>query len=301
MMWPRGREPRARPRTSARLATVLPTTVLATAVLGAAVACDPGPASWVVEHEGRRSTLVGTMHAEVDVAELPAQVFEELARARVLVTEADVRASAVPPADFLEAITLPDEQTLQDLVSPEDWTVLRDAMAFMDLNVAARTQPWFVEGQLVMHELPQDLEPVDEGLVTRAEQGQVSLGFFESWSEQVSALNGLGLDDGLQVLMQTARDPAASAAAHLQWADAYVAGDVDEMTRLAFDEEAMTLRPAYYEQIVFRHEGWLDRVEAEVQQGDAVIAVGFMHLLTARGLPALLEERGYRVTERSAR
>lgn len=282
-------------------ATVILATAVVAAVLTTTLACDPGPASWVVEHEGRRSTLVGTMHAEVDVSELPAQVFDELDRARVLITEADVRPSAVPPAEFLDAITLPDEQTLQDLVSAEDWIVLRDAMAFMDLNVAARTQPWFVEAQIVMYELPQDLEPVDEGLVARAEQGGVALDFFESWSSQVSALNGLGLDDGLLVLMQTARDPAVAAAAHLQWADAYVAGDVDEMTRLAFDEEAMALRPAYYEEIVFRHQGWLERVEEEVRAGDAIIAVGFMHLLTERGLPALLQERGYLVTERSAR
>ncbi|MCC7073161.1 MAG: TraB/GumN family protein [Deltaproteobacteria bacterium] len=261
-------------------------------------ACRPAPASWVVEHEGKRSTLVGTMHAEADLSVLAPEVFDELARARVLVTEADVRGSAVAPTEFLAAITLPDEQTLQDLVSAADWSVLVAAMDFMDMNVAARAQPWFVEGQIVVHELPDDIEPIDEGLVARAEQQGIPLAFFETWQAQVAALNGLGLEDGLAVLLETARDPAAAAAAHLVWAEAYTAGDVEEMTALAFDEAAVAARPAYYEQIVFRHEGWLDQVEEQVRMGDAVIAVGFMHLLTERGLPALLEARGYRVVER---
>ncbi len=277
-------------------AVALTLPVLAVLVIGA---CRPAPASWVVEHEGKRSTLVGTMHAEADVGVLAPEVFDELARARVLVTEADVRASAVDAAEFLTAITLPDDATLQDLVSAEDWAVLVQAMAFMDLNVAARTQPWFVEGQIVVHELPDDIEPIDEGLVARAQAKGTPLAFVETWQAQVSALNALGLDDGLAVLLETARDPPAAAAAHLTWADAYVAGDLERMTALAFDDAALAARPAYYEQIVYRHEGWLEQVEAEVQAGDAVIAVGFMHLLTERGLPALLEARGYRVIERA--
>lgn len=267
----------------------------------ACAACSPEPASWVVEHDGKRSTLVGTMHAEVDVATLPAAVFDELARARVLVTEADVRPTALDANAFLDAITLPDDQTLQELVDADDWQVIVQAAAFMDLNVAARVQPWFLEGQIVVHELPQDIEPVDAGLVARAEDGGVPLAFFETWQEQVAALNGLGLDDGLAVLLPTARDPAAAAAAHLEWAEAYRAGDLPQMTALAFDDQAMADRPDYYQEIVDRHAGWLDLVEQQVRGGDAVIAVGFMHLLTERGLPTLLEQRGYRVTERSAR
>lgn len=275
--------------------------IASTLLAAAALSCAAEPASWVIEHEGQRSTLVGTMHAEVDIDELPAQVFEELSRARVLVTEADVRESAIDPGEFLDAITLPGDQTLQDLVPPPDWQVLQQAMSFMDLNVAARAQPWFVEGQIVLHHLPEGIEPVDAGLVARAEQGSVPLDFFETWDQQVQALNALGLDDGLEVLMQTARDPEAAAAAHLEWAEAYVAGDVERMSALAFDAAAMEARPAYYEQIVFRHDAWLERVEEEVRQGDAFIAVGFMHVLGERGLVALLEERGYSVTERSAR
>ncbi|OGQ23276.1 MAG: hypothetical protein A2138_13515 [Deltaproteobacteria bacterium RBG_16_71_12] len=254
-----------------------------------------------MEHEGKRSTLVGTMHAEVDVEELSPEVLDEVARARVLVTEADVRASALDADAFLAAITLPDGQTLQELVDADDWQAIVQATAFMDLNVAARVQPWFVEGQIVAHELPQDIEPVDAGLVAKAEEGAVPLAFFESWQEQVAALNGLGLDDGLAVLLPTARDPGAAAAAHLEWAEAYRAGDVERMAALAFDDEALAGRPAYYQQIVFRHEGWIDAVEEQVRAGDSVIAVGFMHLLTDRGLPALLEGRGYRVIERAAR
>ena len=252
----------------------------------------------MVEYQGKRSTLVGTMHAEVDVSSLSPAIFDELSRARVLITEADVRPAALSSADLLEAVQLEGAQSVEDLVAPEDWQHIRAAAPSVDPAILARMQPWFTEGQVVLARLPHDIEPVDAGLVARAETGGVALAFFETWQEQVAALNGLGVEDGLAVLLPTARDPDAAVAAHLDWADAYQEGDVEAMSGLAFDRAAVEARPAYYEQIVFRHEGWLARVEDELRQGDAVIAVGFMHLLTERGLPAQLASRGFAVSQR---
>ncbi|MCC7383321.1 MAG: TraB/GumN family protein [Deltaproteobacteria bacterium] len=257
-----------------------------------------GPPSWVVEHEGRQSTLLGTMHAEVDLSELSPTILDQVTHARVLVTEADVRSSTVSQADLLAAVTLEGTQSIQDLVSPGDWQMVVRAASFVEPAQLARLQPWFIEGQIVLRNLPSDIEPIDAGLVARAERAGTPLAFFETWREQVTALNGLGVDDGLAILLRTARDPSATAAAHLEWADAYVAGDVERMTALAFDPAAMTARPAFYQQIVFRHDAWLARLDEEVRAGDAVIAVGFMHMLTDRGLPARLAARGYKVTER---
>ena len=61
--------------------------------------------------------------------------------------------------------------------------------------------------------------------------------------------------------------------------------------------EAQAARPEFYEQILYaRNDAWLPVIEAQLDVGDAFIAVGFMHMLTDRGLVALLEARGYEVT-----
>jgi uncharacterized protein YbaP (TraB family) len=254
----------------------------------------PHPPFWRVTHEGRTSLLVGTMHQEVDVTALSPEVLDAVSRARTVVTEADVR--GVSTGALLQAVTLPDGQNVREAVSDDDWDhIARAVSASIEPARAETLQPWFLETSAVGVHLPPVEEPMDAGLVARAEQAGVPLGFFEAWDEQVALLNGLGFDDGLAVLLRTARDVDAAVAEHETWADAFSAGDVDEMTALAFDPDAVAERPAYYERILGRHAAWMNRVEDEVREGDAVIAVGFMHMLTDDGVPARLEAKGYDV------
>jgi uncharacterized protein YbaP (TraB family) len=264
-----------------------------------ATACSgPHAPYWIVETaDGASSVLVGTMHSEADASVLAPELDDRLRTARTLLTEADVR--AIPATDFIDALTLPDGVSVEGAVAPADWTAIGRALSgaiASDID-EARLQPWFLEGAIIDARLPR-VERIDETLVARGATAQVPLSFFETWQVQVELLNGLGFDDGLDVLLTTARDPDAAVAEHLTWADAYAAGDLDAMTALAFDADAMAARPAYYEDVVFRHEGWIDQLEREVRNGDAFVAVGFMHLLTERGLPALLAERGFTVTPR---
>ena len=262
-------------------------------------AADDAPTShppwWQVTHEGRTSTLVGTMHHEVDADVLPDEVWDALAGARVVYTEADVR--EVTRDALVASVTLPDDARLRDTVSAQDWEAIRRAVAplFEDPDDADTLQPWFLEGQAVGVRLPEVAQPMDATIVARADEAGVPLAFFETWQQQVALLNDLGVDDGLFVLLRSAYDLDAAVAAHGAWADAYVRADVDEMTALAFDAAEVQARPRYYEEIVGRHAGWLDVIEDEVRAGDAFFAAGFLHMLTDEGLPALLEARGYDV------
>jgi uncharacterized protein YbaP (TraB family) len=40
----------------------------------------------------------------------------------------------------------------------------------------------------------------------------------------------------------------------------------------------------------------VERMEARLTEGGAFIAMGALHLYGSRGVPALLEQKGYRVT-----
>lgn len=255
----------------------------------------PHPPYWIVEHDGAESVLVGTMHHEVDARVLPDAVWDALARARVVSTEADVRSVA---ADALvAAVTLADGVSVRDAVSAQDWEAIRRAVApaLEDPEDADGLQPWFLEGQAVGVRLPEVDQPMDATVVSRAVDAGRGLAFFETWQQQVALLNALGFEDGLSVLLASARDLDGALAAHAAWADAFSSGDVEQMTALAFDADAIAARPRYYDEIVARHRAWLPAVEEQVRAGEAFIAAGFMHMLTDDGLPALLEARGYAV------
>ena len=249
----------------------------------------------VTTDDGRTSILLGTIHSVVDAGSLPETLWDALSAAAVVTTEADMR--AIDNDEFLAAISLPEGVTIRPLVSLEDWNAIQAAfLGIYSPGTVDHLQPWFLESALVRSMLPA-VETIDTALVAAADEQGVELAFLETWQQQVEYLNALGMDDGLEVLLATVHDPDAAVAAYHAWADAYRAGDVEELTRLTFAEETMAARPQFYEQIVHaRNDAWLPALEAQVAAGDAFIGVGFMHMLTERGLVQLLQDRGYEVT-----
>lgn len=273
------------------------TVVVAVALTTICTGCDDGESTsapyWEILYEGQKSIMLGTMHDIVDADELPPRIWDELDQAAVLTTEADVR--FILPEEFLEAITLPEGHSVRGEVSEADWVSLIQVFDGIHTQEELdRLQPWYLEGALIRDLVPTVEDPIDTTLVERAFEARVRLEFLETWEEQVEMLNALGLDEGLVILMRTVGDPDGAATAHLEWAEAYRAGDVEQLTELSFDPAALEATPQYYEEIVFRrNEAWLPAIEEQVRVGGALIAVGFMHMPTERGLLSLLEARGY--------
>jgi len=266
-------------------------------LLGCEAPDDPPHAPYwrVTTDGGSSSILLGTIHSAVDAGELPEQLWSELSAAAVVTTEADMR--SIDDEEFLAAISLPEGVTIRSLVSDDDWSAIMTA--FMDIyspGTVDHLQPWFLESALVRSRLP-EVENIDIACVAAGAEAGAELAFLETWQQQVQYLNALGLDDGLQLLLATVHDLDSSVAAAQAWAEAYRAGDVEELTRLTFAPELLEARPEFYEQILYaRNDAWLPVIEAQLNAGDAFIAIGFMHMLTNRGLVSMLRERGYDVT-----
>jgi uncharacterized protein len=248
---------------------------------------------WEVSFEGHTSTLLGTMHDVVDADELPPRLWDELARSRVAFTEADVR--SIDRNRFLEAVTLPEGQSVRAAVGEDDWPTVVEALEGVVAPEQADTlQPWYTQGALVRAIVPQVEHPIDATVVDEAVQAMVQPAFLETWQEQVDMLNALGLGYGVDLLVDTARDLDGTAATFEALADAYRAGDIDELEVLSFDPADVAAAPEYFEQILWaRNEAWLPELELQFREGGAFVAVGFMHMPTERGLVRLLEDDGF--------
>jgi hypothetical protein len=277
--------------------------VLALAVLGAG--CGDGrdeaeqawPPFWEVSFEGQTSILLGTMHDMVDADELPPRIWDELRQARVVVTEADVR--SIDRAAFRTAVSLPEGQSVRAEVSQDDWTAIVEALdGVATAEEADRLQPWYTQGALVRKIIPTVDDPIDTTLVDEAVLARVQPAFLETWQEQVEMLNGLGIEYGVALLLDTVHDPDATLETFEAWAQAYRAGDIEQLEALSLDPAEMAGAPEYFEQIVFaRGEAWLSDLEVQLRGGDAFVAVGFMHMPGDRGLVRLLEAGGFTVTQ----
>jgi uncharacterized protein YbaP (TraB family) len=81
--------------------------------------------------------------------------------------------------------------------------------------------------------------------------------------------------------------------------EAYLARDLAAMQRISEESSGGDQRAneVFADRLLYqRNERMVERIEARLAEGGAFIAVGALHLYGSRGVPALLESRGYRVT-----
>jgi uncharacterized protein YbaP (TraB family) len=81
--------------------------------------------------------------------------------------------------------------------------------------------------------------------------------------------------------------------------EAYLARDLAAMNRISEESSGgdPSVRRAYTERLLDqRNERMVEKMEARLAEGGAFVAMGALHLYGSRGVLALLEARGYRVT-----
>jgi uncharacterized protein YbaP (TraB family) len=111
-------------------------------------------------------------------------------------------------------------------------------------------------------------------------------------------LDGLSADLQKEILMQSIDEAAGIESKIEPMISAWRAGDERGLERSVEDD--FDDYPELADVLIFRRNArWAGQV-AEMLEGDenVLLVVGAMHLVGDRGLPALLEKRGYRVERR---
>lgn len=287
---------------SGKISTVLHRLPRCTVFALVLIGCGSDPITghapyWRINTTAGSSTLLGTIHGGVNPDELPDDLWQRVAAARVVITETDTR--TIDSGDFTSAVTLPPGETLEDYTTTEEWRTLlgSDLVDSYRGPMLARLQPWYLQGILVSSLIP-EYPPVDVAVVEAGRDAGVSLVFLEHWREQVDMLNGLGVEDGLEQLLMVADDPEQAREIFDDWISAYQAGNGRWLTELTMHPDAVLHRPRYYNDIVFgRNHTWLTAIERELDAGNAFVAVGFAHMFSDAGLVALLRARGYDISK----
>ncbi len=277
-------------------------------------AAEPAPRTgralplWTVRgRDGQTSTLLGTEHVGVHIDEvLPPEHAAALDHARVLMVELDV--ANVDPQALLPYVMLPPEEDLHDLVPPHVWPRLVSALVdTIPEPMIHRVRPWFVMSMIMVRDAHaqesarregavSDEQPsmLDVQIMERARAHDVPLVPLETVDEQGALMTALPTEGVVQYLERAFDDQRSGGGTLEELTAAYRAGDAAALERIAFDLEQWGGSEELLDRMLFaRNQRWLDRVEAEVRQGGAFVAVGMAHLIGERGLVRLLEARGY--------
>jgi uncharacterized protein YbaP (TraB family) len=265
---------------------------------------------WAAEEQGilwridgaatQPSYLLGTIHSDdARITTLPVTITNIFQQADSFSGEIDMDLPNLMQAS--QATLLPEGESLQQLLDSTLYqqTVQLLAAYGMPELVVQRMKPWAAAATLSLPR-PQTGLFLDMLLYTQAAaQGKRVYGL-ETVSEQVGAMESMPRD--LQIIML--RDAVAQ---HDQLdqiiealINAYLQRDLNALESIS--DKAMQQGDARVAQlftsqvVVNRNRRMLERMQPRLDEGNAFIAVGALHLPGKDGLLTLLRNKGYRVS-----
>jgi uncharacterized protein YbaP (TraB family) len=267
------------------------------------------------------SYLYGTIHVpDAQVTNLPPAVERAFASSGAVFTE--IPMDAALQLGMMSRMMLPGDQSLSDVVGPELYTRLSQAitrslpkdspgpMAAALTAMLGRMKPWAAMLQLTMIEFMPDMlagnKALDTMLFDRARSEGKETGGLETIDEQLSVFEVLTMDEQVRMLRLTldTMDEAhkAGRSASRELIDGYLTGDLDKLA--AMSNDSMKGEPELQKKFMARaldgrNVVMVDRLLVKRAERPAKIcffAVGTLHYAGADGIIALLEKKGLKVT-----
>lgn len=267
---------------------------------------------WTVqdEHGAGQVILLGSVHLlRAEDLPLPDVIHEAYEGAERLVMELDP-AELAPGASqaALQRIGIMSPGgSAAELLDAMDWRLAETLAgeAGVDLQAVAGLEPWF--GAIVLYTsalIASGYDPalgVEQQIAGWAVRDAKPVAGLETLDEQLLLFKRLSAETQREMLLKTLEEIVAMEADTDALVAQWRAGDLTALTR------RLETDFRHYEElrasiVVDRNRNWLPAVEALLNEsGTSLVVVGTLHLVGPEGLPALLEERGFRVTPRAAR
>jgi uncharacterized protein YbaP (TraB family) len=275
----------------------------------AAVAPPSRALLWRVTHGAATSHLFGTIHLPLDVDEVlgpPGR--QAFASARTLYVEmdlSDARRSRSLGQEAVRAGLLPPGESLRSMLPPPLWAQLQQMIPNSPPATLDRLQPWLAALSTIQtiaarsNATPRGSPrpPMDVVLVQQARARGRQVIELDSMQQQLEAFTAMPRPEALAMLRELLSAPDVAGNELRGIVDAY--GDVDAEARLTALVAEMSQRtPIFADYLLFRrNQRWSAVLDRPLRAGRLFVAVGAGHLVGPRGLPALLERRGF-VVER---
>lgn len=247
-----------------------------------------GPPSWIF----------GTMHiADPRVTTLPPAAERAFTAARILRVETAFDAGSAQT--YADRMQLDGDHMLNESLPAALYARYIEIAHDYGVGItqAARLRPW-AAFNLIGRPPPGPDVVLDELLQQRARAAGVAVAGIESMAELVDALDGLAAPDQVAMLVDTLCSRETMLASLPQQIDRYLAGDLAALLDLALPEVHAGARvQRFLDAVLYQRSARMaERLQRDLQQGGAFVAVGALHLPGDRGLLQLLESDGFRVT-----
>lgn len=274
----------------------------------AAQKAPPRGTLYRASYRGNVSYLFGTVHVgQTAFYPLEPQVTRALSDAKKLVIEVDIRDTEAMRQAVVRHGIYPDGQTINQHISADGSAQLRQALKRADIpfeNVA-RMKPWMVANLLLVQEMARNGFPTEQGIekyfISIAQKQSKPIQELETADYQLSlfdSMNDAEQEEYLKEnLTELANGEAMKKALALiaAWQDADAKALEDALLEM---QKGKTASDRFLQQVLLdkRNPNMANKVEALLKTDKvSFVAVGALHLLGEKGVPGLLQKRGYTV------
>ena len=259
---------------------------------------------WRISKPGVNDSYVfGTIHLpDARVNAVPKPVDDALAASRTLAIE--LVPGAIADARVFDLELLEDGRTLESLIGREALIRVRDRLGPQAIPepVLARLKPWAVLVKLGPTSARDGERGLDQRLLAVARARRMQLAPLELPEEQIAAFDAVPMDSQVALLKHALDHRDALDAAVAPTIDAWLRGDLAGLARIGdrmgerfpgmgSHYRELTKHIVHNRTILMHH-----RLALPLRGGRVFVAVGAMHLYGSKGLLALLQRDGYRVT-----
>lgn len=269
-------------------------------------ASDPAPQQgllWQIDKPGLTpSYLFGTIHSEDSrVNQLPPVVQNRFEKADSVSLELLMDIPTILKS--ASAMFFAGEQSLDQIIEKQLYDQVVKALSKYDMppTVVKRLKPWAVIATLSTPPIKTG-EFLDLLLYKKAQQLQITTYGLEKVEEQLEVFEGLSLEDQVILLKETLKQFDEMPGIFEKLHELYLQRNLTALMAFSVkymqeDSENKPLIKKFYRRIVDeRNVRMAKRMEKRLQEGNAFIAVGALHLPGTKGLLKLLEKKGYKVS-----
>jgi uncharacterized protein YbaP (TraB family) len=260
-------------------------------------------AVWSVKGERNTVYLAGSVHAlPRDHAEFSPQLERAYAAARVVYMEVDL--DDMNPLEAMQFVTsrgtLPQDQTLADLVGADQYARVNETAQSLDVPeiVIDRLEPWAAAMVLTQFALQKSgFDPalgIDMQLVERARADGKPIEGLETVIDQLSIFDGRSMEEQTRFLIDSVDDMATLERDLARLVEAWRTGDMRGLER-EFEKERAQAPGLYDELLGARNRKWLPKiVDLLDDEQDYLVVVGTLHFVGRDGLLTLLKRAGHK-------
>jgi len=264
----------------------------------------PNGLLWKIEKQGiTNSYLFGTMHVgDPRVTNLSREVEQAFMQADHFSMEVLMNFQAmgvITSASFFN-----DGRTLKSIMGHIEYkrlTSLINKRLFLSEDVINNMKPWAVLMLLMMpaDQQSQGAGALDMVLYRRASQRNMKLTGLETAEEQIAVFDSMSMHDQLWMLNRAIDEVDSSDAQMAEMLNAYISRDLAKLVMIQQSQmyEGSEIDDRFmYQLLDVRNVRMAERMSPMLENGNAFIAIGALHLPGKAGVLHLLEQQGYKVT-----